>query len=233
MHAVKRYEAPVKCHGDSVQSHHSSSSAVTPMVNLCFMKATADGIAALLYPDVEAVVHDLSSGRIAHMANGFSKRKVGDESLITDLPELDKGQDVIGPYEKTSANNRTLRSISIAARADDGTIAALLCLNFDVTALAQVQKLLNGFAVGVQSQARPAPLFKADWREQLHGIVEAICSEYSVRQSDFGRAEIMLVLAQARTDGLLDVRGFVDYFGEYFSISRATVYNYLKAAPPL
>ena len=201
------------------------------MANIAFMNAVADGIAALLFPDLEAVVHDTRSGLIVHIANGFSKRKVGDASLICDLPTLDQGQDVIGPYEKAGPNNRALRSISIAARAENGEIIALLCLNFDVTAITQVQKLLSGFAVGLQPQARPAPLFSADWREKLNDIVEAISVEHCVRRSDFGRNEIMHVLVQARANGLLDIRNFVDYFGEYFDISRATVYNYLKAIP--
>jgi len=122
------------------------------MVDIAFIKATADGIAALLYPDLEAVVHDLHTGRIAHIANGFSRRQVGDESLITDLAELAAGPDTVGPYEKTGINSRQLRSISLVARAANGEPCALLCLNFDVTALAQVQKLISGFAVGQQSQ---------------------------------------------------------------------------------
>lgn len=201
------------------------------MVNIAFMNAAADGIAALLFPDLEAVVHDIRSGLIAHIANGFSKRKVGDASLICDLPELEKGLDVIGPYEKTGSNNRMLRSITIASRSDDGEIVALLCLNFDVTALSQVQKLLSGFATGMKPQARPDALFNSDWREKLNDIVEAISVEKCVRRSDFGRAEIMLALVEARANGLLDIRNFVEYFGEYFDISRATVYNYLRAAP--
>ncbi|WP_339497810.1 helix-turn-helix transcriptional regulator [Pseudomonas canadensis] len=199
------------------------------MASIAFMNAAADGIAALLFPDLEAVVHDVRSGLIVHIANGFSKRKVGDASLICDLPDLAPGLDVLGPYEKSGPNNRTLRSISIVARSESGDIVALLCLNFDVTALSQVQKLLSGFAVGLQPQARPAPLFSADWRETLNDIVEKISVEHCVRRSDFGRTEIMLVLAQAQANGLLDIRNFVDYFGEYFEISRATVYNYLKA----
>lgn len=201
------------------------------MVNIAFMNATADGIAALLFPDLEAVVHDVRSGLIVHIANGFSRRKVGDASLICDLPELDKGLDVIGPYEKTGPNNQMLRSISIAARSEDGEIVALLCLNFDVTALSQVQKLLSGFVAGMKPQARPDALFSADWREKLNDIVAAICTEKSVRRSDFGRTEIMLALVEARANGLFDIRNFVDYFAEYFDISRATVYNYLRAAP--
>lgn len=199
------------------------------MVDIAFMNAAADGFAALLFPDLEAVVHDVRSGRITHIANGFSRRKVGDPSLLDDLGELEQGADVIGPYEKNGAHNRQLRSISIAARADSGEIVALLCLNFDVTALSQVQKLLSGFAVGVQPQPRPQALFNADWREKLNDIVEAVSARQCVRRSDFGRGEIRLALIEAKAGGLLDIRNFVDYFAEYFEISRATVYNYLKA----
>ncbi len=100
-----------------------------------------------------------------------------------------------------------------------------------MTVLTQVQKLLSGYVVGVQPQARPAPLFRTDWREQLNAIVQAISVKQNVRQSEFGRTEIMLTLAHARAAGLLDIRNFIDYFSEYFDISRATVYNYLKATP--
>jgi D-arginine utilization repressor len=203
------------------------------MADIAFLNAAADGMAALLFPDLEAVVHDVRTGLIAHIANGFSKRNVGDASLITDLAELEGGGDVLGPYEKLGPNSRTLRSITIAARSEQGEIVALLCLNFDVTALSQVQKLLSGFATGIKTQARPEALFSADWREKLNDIVEAISVEKSIRPSDFGRAEMTLALAEAKANGLLDVRNFVDYFGEYFDISRATVYNYLRAAAPV
>ncbi|CAD5200894.1 hypothetical protein [Pseudomonas sp. FEN] len=69
----------------------------------------------------------------------------------------------------------------------------------------------------------------AFWREKLNDIVEAISVRQCVRRSDFGRGEIRLALIGAKAGGLLDVRNFVDYFAEYFEISRATLYNYLKA----
>jgi hypothetical protein len=98
------------------------------MIDIGFLKAAADGIAALLFPDLEAVVHDARTGLVAHIANGFSKRKPGDPSLISDLPALQEGGDVIGPYEKGGPNNRKLRSITIVARSEQGEIVALLCL---------------------------------------------------------------------------------------------------------
>ncbi|MGY2222533.1 helix-turn-helix transcriptional regulator [Pseudomonas gingeri] len=196
-----------------------------------FINATAQGIAGLLYPHLEAVVHDARTGLIAHIANNFSKRKVGDPSLIEDIPQLEAGPDVIGPYENNGINGRVLRSITIAARDDHGEIIAFLCLNFDVSVINQVQQLLGSFAAGFNTQTRPEALFKADWREKLNEIVERISLETSVRKSEFGRREITLALAEARASGLLEIRNFMEYLTDYFEISRATVYNYLKAVP--
>ncbi len=39
--------------------------------------AMADGIATLLFPHAEVVVHDLSTQTVVHIANNLSKRKLG------------------------------------------------------------------------------------------------------------------------------------------------------------
>jgi predicted transcriptional regulator YheO len=44
--------------------------------------AIAQAISLLLYPHAEVVLHDLKTGRIAAIYNPFSKRKVGEESLL-------------------------------------------------------------------------------------------------------------------------------------------------------
>jgi predicted transcriptional regulator YheO len=54
-----------------------------------------------------------------------------------------------------------------------------------------------------------------------------------MKPCDVGRGEIIQVLVLAREHGLLDVRNFVDYVGDYFKISQASVYNYLCAAASL
>lgn len=48
----------------------------------------ARAIAELFAPHVEVVIHDAANGKIAFIANAFSKRKVGDESLIESEPAL-------------------------------------------------------------------------------------------------------------------------------------------------
>ena len=66
-----------------------------------------DAIALLLQPQAEVVLHDLATETVAHIANPFSHREVGEPSL---LHEIDFRPDValIGPYEKVNFDGRPL-----------------------------------------------------------------------------------------------------------------------------
>ncbi|HBS6487933.1 TPA: PAS domain-containing protein, partial [Klebsiella pneumoniae] len=44
---------------------------------LRLLKSVADGIAALFFPSVEVVIHDVEAGTVAYIANNLSKRKPG------------------------------------------------------------------------------------------------------------------------------------------------------------
>lgn len=52
------------------------------MNDLAIYFSVAQAINILLHPYGEIVIHDLKTGQIAAIYNNFSKRKVGDESLI-------------------------------------------------------------------------------------------------------------------------------------------------------
>ena len=45
----------------------------------------AQGIAALLHPFAEVVVHDLEKQHVAILVNNFSKRKIGSPTLLEDM----------------------------------------------------------------------------------------------------------------------------------------------------
>ena len=77
----------------------------------------ADGIAALLFPFAEVVVHDLASQTVVHLANNLSRREVGDASALDDLA-IDAPDSVIGPYEKQNWDGGRMRSVSVVIRDD-------------------------------------------------------------------------------------------------------------------
>lgn len=69
----------------------------TPQLEL--LQSVADGIAALFFPNVEVVIHDLSTNKVAYLANNLSKRKPGDDAGLDDF-DINSGAPVTGPYEK-------------------------------------------------------------------------------------------------------------------------------------
>ncbi len=71
-------------------------------------------IAQLFPGQIEVVLHDLKTGKIAAIEGGFSHRVIGDDSLI-DLEELEADANdngVIGPYPQTSWDGEILRSFT-------------------------------------------------------------------------------------------------------------------------
>lgn len=92
------------------------------------LQSVADGIAALFFPNVEVVIHDVSTNKIAYLANNLSKRKPGDDAGLEDF-DIDSDGQVTGPYEKLNWDGKKMRSVSIAARDEQGLPRYLLCIN--------------------------------------------------------------------------------------------------------
>jgi len=192
----------------------------------------ANALATLFAPHVEAVVHDLRTNRIVHIAGNFSRRRVGDPSLgeIGDLHPFQS--DLIGPYAKANRDGRALRSISVVLRDEAGSPAWLLCINLDVSAIegarAALDALLTMPAAATLPQAEA--LFPSDWREAVNAAARDVLAE---RQ-----ATITSLDAQAQTDlvaaidarGLFAVRGAANYVADLLNCSRATLYKRLAIA---
>src|ERR1700677_4483769 len=93
---------------------------------------TAEAIQRLLDPYAEVVIHDIKRNKIAAIFHPFSKRRVGNPSLLT--PEEMSGlEDCIGPYEKLNWNGNKLKSISSVIRDETDQIVGLLCINLDIS----------------------------------------------------------------------------------------------------
>ena len=69
-------------------------------------KPIADAIAKLLHPYAEVVIHDIEKDTIAHIANPYSGREVGETSYLdlnSDESDFGLDKNVLGPYEKTGS----------------------------------------------------------------------------------------------------------------------------------
>ena len=139
-----------------------------------------EAIVALLMPLAEVAVHDIRRDRIVAIWNPISERKVGDRSLIDELPPYSEDARVIGPYPKVLADGRAITSVSVVLHNAKGAPRGLLCINFDRSPLDGTIDLLVRFAAPVEE--RPPELFERDWREQILLVVDEECRSRHLRR---------------------------------------------------
>ena len=187
-----------------------------------------DAIALLLQPQAEVVLHDLATETVAHIANPFSHREVGEPSL---LHEIDFRPDValIGPYEKVNFDGRRLKSVSAVLR-EDGRAVGVICINLDVTHLQSAIELLTTLTRVPPGAGQPAVLFQEDWHERINQYVHAWTARNGVVITDLSRAQKLQLVGELAADGAFGGKHAAAYVSRVLQMSRASVYNYLRAA---
>jgi D-arginine utilization repressor len=188
------------------------------------MRPLIAGIAALLHPYAEVVIHDVERDRIVAIWNPISGRKIGDRSLLNELPETAPGFGVLGPYEKTDVAGHRITSVSIEA--DDGR--AMVCINLDRHPLDSAVELLRSFAAATQPQ--PPALFERDWRESIAGLVDDWCRQHLRRRDALTRSERVEIISELDHKGLFATRGAAAHAARSLDISRSALYELLKEA---
>jgi D-arginine utilization repressor len=187
-----------------------------------------EAIVALFAPLAEVAVHDVRRDRIVGIWNPISGRKVGDRSLIAELPSYPGDARVIGPYQKVLADGRAITSVSVVLHNAKGAPRGLLCINFDRSPLDGTIDLLVRFAAPVED--RPAELFERDWREQILLVVDEECRSRHLRRERLTRDQRLDLVRALDEHGLFATRNAAAHAGRALGVSRTTVYALLKEA---
>jgi len=186
----------------------------------------ADGVAALMFPHVEAVVHDLESGKIAYIANNYSNREVGGPSLIDDV-NLDKDEAILGPYRKVNWDGKVLKSISVVLENSKGEPEALLCINFDMTEMERMHKILGLMLEAPKENHAVDVLFREDWYERINISVQSWLHARNLSLQGLSRGEKKELVLALESQGAFKGQGSVAYVARCLGLGRATVYKYL------
>jgi D-arginine utilization repressor len=189
-------------------------------------KPIAEAISILLFPHAEVVLHDLRTGCIGAILNNFSKRAVGDESLLDDMGNLSESQNVFPPYFKTNWDGRKMKSVTAVLRSQAGKPIGLLCINLDISKW----KEMHHFILDLISPATEMPdfLFKNDWKEKINSYVSNYLKQHALRLESLDKAEKQKLLFALQKEGAFETKNAPSYIADVLQISRATVYNYLK-----
>lgn len=190
-------------------------------------KAIADGIALLYFPHAEVIIHDIKTQTIVHIANNISKRKLGDDSALDQLPGDFEIVSNLGPYEKLNWNGQKIRSITSVLRNDDEP-EALLCINMNFTVLEMAREALNNFFEPSRLLPQPDALFRDDWQERINTFLHAWLKEHNLSLPGLTRDDKRLLVEAFYAEGAFEGRSASDYIANVLSMGRATVYKYVK-----
>jgi D-arginine utilization repressor len=187
-----------------------------------------EAIVTLFAPYAEVVAHDVRRDRIVGIWNPLSERKVGDRSLIEELPPHADGARVVGPYQKVLADGRQITSVSVVLHNAKGAPRGRLCIDFDRSPFDGMIDQLIRFAAPVED--RPAELFDKDWREQIFLVVDVECRTRHLRRERLTRDHRLELVRVLDDRGLFATRNAAAHAGRALGVSRTTIYALLKEA---
>lgn len=189
-------------------------------MNLSNVISLSNAITVLMKPLVEVAIHDLTTGKICHIAGDISGRKIGDPSLL-DPNDLETGLHEI-TYPKLNFDGKLIKSISVPI--DERW---LVCINCDVS-IFNAMKGLGAQLLASHHGEMPSSLFKNDWQERLHIALHGFIKEKGWRFSELTARQKKEVIHFLFLSGAFLEKNAADYVARILVVGRATVFNYLK-----
>ncbi len=197
-------------------------------------EAVVDGIASLIGPFCEIVLHsleDLNTSAIK-IANGENTgRQVG--SPITDLA-LKMLKDIEGSERNFSRSYFTrakggvlMKSITIAIRNGDNRVIGLLCINVNLDA--PFAQILQSFIPDQDAkEAASSVNFASDVEELVDQTVERTIEEINSNKSVSNNTKNRQIVMELYDKGIFDIKDAINRVADRLNISKHTVYLYIR-----
>jgi D-arginine utilization repressor len=193
-----------------------------PTLDLSAHAPLIEAVVALLHPHAEVVVHDVRWDRVAAIWNPFSGRRVGDPSLLGELPVHETGFRVLGPYGKLNPDGHRITSVTVEIANGDG----LICINLDRAPLDQAIDALSRFAAAIEQ--RPSALFERDWQDEISRFIDDWCRQEFLDRSRLRKPQRTALIGELNAKGLFATRNAAGHVARALGVSRATVYSTLR-----
>ena len=187
----------------------------------------ADGIATLLSPYAEVVIHDMETQKILHISNSFSKRESGFPSNL-EAAEFRPGRDVIGPYGKINWDSRRLKSVSVVIKDTAGEPAGLLCINLDISVADELTRVMSAFISSEDMAGQPEELFRNDWHEKVNTYIHNWAAENGKTVQTLAIGDKRVIVEALYGQGAFKHPKSHEYVAGVLGLARATVFKYVK-----
>ncbi|MGM0602448.1 MAG: helix-turn-helix transcriptional regulator, partial [Bacillota bacterium] len=196
-------------------------------------------LAEVLGENCEVVLHDLNNleNSIIAIENGhISGRKVGDALTDLALKIVREGHDLekdyMTNYTGKTKDGKDLRSSTYFIK-KDSKVAAMLCLNFDVSKFIEARDLLNEFITGDKKENKTiednsSEKFTNSIEELMHSIIENHISRISVPPKRMTAEEKKAVVKELEEEGVFLLKNSIAEVAGELETSEATIYRYLN-----
>lgn len=186
----------------------------------------AESIVALMQPYVEAVIHDLKTGKIHAILNPYSRRKKGDDSLLDKEIQRAELPEYFEPYLKTNWDGKKLKSVTSTLRDSQKKPIGLLCFNLDISKWEEFSRLFEYFIS--TPKELPKELFIEDWKEKISLYIVSRLQEKQLSLEHLTKDQKKELIFDLHQQGAFEGKNAASYVGDVLSLSRATVYKYLN-----
>ena len=194
------------------------------------LRHIARGIAAQFGSGCEVVIHDLSrhpDHTIAAIENGHvSGRKVGDGASSVVLERMEhqeqEAQDHLC-YLTRTPDGRILKSSTIYIRNSRGKVAAILAINFDISALMMAADAVKEF-ISVEEPQPAEPEKIININDVLDELIQQSVGKPAALMTKDEKIRAIRFLSE---NGAFLVTRSGDKIAKYFGISKYTLYSYL------
>jgi len=199
------------------------------------LKIVVDGLGQTFGARCEVVLHDLRNPHrsIIKISNGHvTGRSVG--SPITDyglkLLTSEKDDNLFLNYSTTANDGRQLKSSSFLFRDEKNKPFSALCINFDVTDILNLNKVIEDiFEIADENLAvAPIETFQSDISSMLTTAIDKIVKTTGKSVPAMKREDRKKIVAELHAQGFFGIKGAVNTLSEKLGISKFTVYNYLN-----
>ena len=195
----------------------------------------AKAVAAQFGSNCEVVVHEISecstSNSIIAIENGHvSGRKLGDGPSQVVLEQL--GNDGSCPedhlcYLMRTPDGKLLKSTSVYIPDDEGKVAAIFGVNFDISALVMAEQALNSLTLTMNHDQETPARITHNVNDLLDDLIEQSDRLVGKPVALMTKEDKVRAIRFLNDHGALLITKSGDKIANHFGISKYTIYSYL------
>lgn len=197
------------------------------------LRQVAEGIAGQFGSSCEVVVHDLSRDpdhSIVTVVNGHvTGRKVGDGASRVVLEQLrnhDQSPKDHLCYLTRTPDGKLLKSSTIYIRGSQGTVEAILAINFDISRLMMVESAIEELISTKEPQpAEPEKILNIN--DLLEDLIQQSVALVGKPVAMMNKEDKVRAVRFLSRSGAFLVTKSSDKIAKYFGISKYTLYSYI------